>query len=81
MGFDSKNNIVAYLHCAKCLKEKPPGVSPREWAQLEVGWTPEGIQVWCRRHECNVLHVDFVGNRHPAITTVAAPMKKSRAVE
>lgn len=69
MSFDARNNIVSYFHCAKCLKEKPADVSPREWVQLEVGFTSHGIQVWCKRHECNVIHMDFQGQKHPAITT------------
>ena len=60
------NEIVMFLHCGRCLAEKPEGTSPREWASLEVGWTQLGIQVWCKRHECNVLNVDFEGKKHPA---------------
>lgn len=59
-------SILSYVHCGKCLKEKPNGTPPREWAQHEVGFTKEGIQIWCRRHECNVLHIDFEGQKHPA---------------
>ena len=61
-----KNNIVAYLHCKLCLKELPPLTSPAEWSANDVGWTKEGLQVFCRRHKANVLHVDFEGQRHPA---------------
>lgn len=61
--------IGAYMHCGKCLEELPSGISPQEWASLSVGWTPLGLQVWCNRHECNVLHVDFEGHQHPADTT------------
>ncbi|MDP2661328.1 MAG: hypothetical protein Q8R28_11435 [Dehalococcoidia bacterium] len=57
------NEISAFLHCGKCLREKPPGLSPREWASLEVGYTPQGLQIWCERHEVNVLHLDFMGQR------------------
>lgn len=64
------NEIVSFMHCGLCLKQLPAGKSPREWAQLEVGWTKLGLQVWCRRHECNVLHVDFQGQRHPANVTM-----------
>jgi hypothetical protein len=60
------NEIVLFFHCGLCLKEKPAGVSPRDWAQLEAGFTPHGIQLWCRRHECNVIHIDFQGQTHPA---------------
>lgn len=62
-------SIHQYLHCGRCLEELPDGISPRDWAQNEVGMTKQGIQVWCRRHECNVVHIDFEGNRFPANVT------------
>ena len=37
------------------------GQSPREYAQLEFGFTKPGVQVWCKRHEVNVMHIDFEG--------------------
>lgn len=54
--------ILMYLHCALCLKD---GLRQH----LEVGWTKEGIQVWCAQHDCNVVHIDFEGQTHPANTT------------
>ncbi|MEY9493800.1 hypothetical protein [Bradyrhizobium elkanii] len=63
------NEIGTFLHCGLCLHELPAGTSPRDYAALEVGWTPQGLQVWCQRHDCNVLHVDFEGQKHPANTT------------
>jgi hypothetical protein len=65
------NEIEGFLHCAQCLKEKPPDVSPRDWAQLEAGWTRIGLQIWCKRHEKNVMHIDFEGRRHPACTSTS----------
>ncbi len=62
-------SIVHYLHCGKCIAELPPGISPQMFAQLEVGFTPEGLQIWCRRHQANVMHIDFQGQKHPANTT------------
>lgn len=62
-------NISSYFHCSLCLDSLPPDTAPREWAQLEVGWTEYGFQVWCRRHECNVMHMDFEGHKHPADDT------------
>lgn len=62
----TSNSIVAFFHCSKCLKEKPDDQSPREWAQLECGFTVLGFQVWCKRHECNVVHMDFQGHKFPA---------------
>ncbi len=60
------NEIFRFFHCGLCVKEKPKELSPREWAQLEVGWTLHGLQIWCKRHECNVCHIDFEGHQHPA---------------
>jgi hypothetical protein len=65
----NENKIVHFMHCSLCLKELPKGQSPREYAQLEVGFTKEGVQVWCKRHEANVMHVDFEGCKHPANTS------------
>lgn len=58
-------DIKLYFHCSKCLEELPPNVTPRDWGQLEIGYTPLGIQVWCKRHDLNVVHVDFQGAKHP----------------
>jgi hypothetical protein len=55
------NEIVKFIHCMKCLDERPSNQSPREYAQLEFGFTKPGIQVWCKRHEVNVMHIDFEG--------------------
>jgi hypothetical protein len=38
---------------------------------LEVGWTPKGLQVWCKRCERNVLHLDFEGRK----VAVAPPVE------
>ncbi len=60
------NKIQMYLHCGMCLKELPAGKSPRDHAAIEIGWTKLGFQAWCKRHEKNILHVDFEGQQHPA---------------
>ena len=65
------NGILEYFHCRRCLVEDTArGVPWRQ--QLEVGWTELGLQVWCRRHASNVLHIDFEGCRHPANETASA---------
>lgn len=47
--------IQQFIHCTQCIKDKPEGVSPAEWARYEVGVTEEGhLQVWCPRHEVNI---------------------------
>lgn len=61
------SKIVTFLHCAMCLEEVPAGESMRDWAMVEVGFTVEGIQLWCRRHNANVIHLDFEDRLIPAI--------------
>lgn len=60
------DSIVMFLHCAKCFAEKPPDLSPMEWSRTQTGFTKLGIQVWCNRHHCNIVHIDFEGQKHPA---------------
>ena len=67
-GPGSDNHITMFMHCGMCVEEKPGSESPENWARLSVGWTKRGIQVWCVRHNCNVLHVDFEGAQHPVNT-------------
>ena len=52
--------IVSFFHCGKCIEEwkngPPTGQSPAEFAMLSVGYTEQGVQVWCPRHGMNVVH-------------------------
>lgn len=56
--------------CSRCADEVAEGragaVSMQDYARLDVGFSPVGLQVWCRRHDINVLHLDFQGHRLPA---------------
>jgi hypothetical protein len=61
--------IGMFFHCDLYLKEKPTDISPADFSRLEVGFTKIGLQVWCNRHDCNVMHVDYQGKKHPANTT------------
>jgi hypothetical protein len=54
--------IGSFFHCGRCVAT---GVRQ----DLEAGFTPLGIQVWCRACDANILHVDFEGQKHPANTT------------
>ena len=73
----NKKEIVAFIHCGLCVVEykdrtakgELEGISPGDFQRLEIGWTEPGFQVWCRRHDVNVLHIDFQGHRHPANQT------------
>jgi len=75
------NEILQYLHCTRCFKEKPGNTSMKEYARYEVGWTPDGLQVWCIRHDCNVMHVDFEGQQHPAnLTRTKTPEERREKI-
>ncbi len=62
MSIPNKNEIQAFMHCGLCIKEQRS-------QDIEAGWTRLGFQVWCRTHNCNIVHVDFEGVKHPANTT------------
>ena len=63
-------SIAAFVHCRRCIEEINNGEvdadSPKEYARLSVGFSEEGLQVWCNRHDINIVHIDFEGQVHPA---------------
>lgn len=63
------NCIVMYTHCGLCLNELPEDKSMGEFSEISVGFTIEGLQIWCDRHDCNIVHIDFQGMQHPANDT------------
>ena len=62
MGENSEM-ISNYFHCKKCLEQLPEGTSPRDWARINVGFTQLGVQVWCTRHDKEIVHIDFLGQK------------------
>ena len=46
-----------------------PAPSPQEYVRVQAGWTPLGLQVWCTRHDVNIVHIDFEGVKHAANDT------------
>ena len=60
-------NITENLVCNQCYEEYCAGLtdsrSLQQYSTLDVGLTDIGLQVWCRRHDVNVVHVDFGGKR------------------
>ena len=56
--------------CARCADDiasgAAEGMSLADYQRLDVGFTEFGIQVWCRRHDANVVHVNFGGARFEA---------------
>ena len=59
------HSITAPVVCARCEAEFLAGGtdsrSLQDHVRVDVGFTDRGIQVWCRRHDLNVVHVDFDG--------------------
>ena len=74
----NRNCIGSYLHCGRCLEEMPAGMSPKEYQRIQVGFTEIGLQVWCVRHDMNVVHIHFEGATHPANTTAYAGKERAR---
>lgn len=72
-AIDSEDVGLHYVHCGQCIEEMPISQSPKEWARLSVSFTEIGLQIWCVRHESNVMHIDFEGQRHPANTRRQEP--------
>lgn len=58
-----ENEIIAYIHCGKCLEELPKKTSPKDYSMVQCGWTKKGFQVWCNRHDLNIIHADFKGQK------------------
>ena len=72
-GSDDDNNIETFLHCESCYLELKnakteedfsligavAGESLMSYSRFELGWTKQGFQVWCTRHNTNVIHIDF----------------------
>ena len=60
-----QNQITQHVVCSKCEEEFVKGFTDsgtlQHYAKLYVGFTDTGIQVWCPRHDTNVVHVDFEG--------------------
>lgn len=62
-------SITQYVVCAKCADELATLSLPQslqDYAAMDVGFTDYGLQVWCRRHKANIVHIDFQGAQLPA---------------
>ena len=63
------HNIERPIVCSRCADEVTDGraglVSMADYMRLDVGFSEAGLQVWCRRHDANVVHIDFQGHDLP----------------
>ncbi len=61
------NDIKEPVICETCFKEyetfQNPDIALRDYVKIDVGFTRIGIQVWCQRHNKNICHIDFEGNK------------------
>lgn len=65
-----ENEIKLFFNCGKCLKEMPDGESPRSYGRIICGWTVKGFQVWCARHDVNIINLDFNGKKMAIVPAV-----------
>ena len=49
--------IEIAITCPLCIETLPEGQSISGNDSLAVGFTQEGLQVWCKKHSCNVVHI------------------------
>ena len=71
------------LVCSQCADEVERGdagaTSLAEYGRLDVGFSAIGLQVWCRRHGTNVVHIDFSGHDLPTDFRALLPRKRRDA--
>jgi hypothetical protein len=57
--------IITPIRCERCVQEwsDDESLSSRipisDFQMIEAGLTAKGIQVWCRRHQLNVVHIEI----------------------
>ena len=65
-----QNGIEQNIICSKCETEFLLGStdsrSLQDYSRLDIGFTSIGVQVWCRRHDANVVHINFAGQKPTA---------------
>lgn len=87
----NSKQIHTYFYCSQCLNEAvAKGEAPLDYQRIAFGLTPMGLQLWCCRHNMNVMHVDFGGRDmranvtatrpETAVATVLAPEPTSESV-
>lgn len=58
---------LSYINCTMCVIEAAKtGQHIKEYARMTVSFTDIGLQVYCLRHEVNIIHIDFQGTKPPA---------------
>ena len=60
-------HIESFFHCKECMSELPDDESPMDYQRIQAGWTEQGLEVWCIRHDLKIIHIDFEGQQHAVI--------------
>lgn len=63
--------IKHVLECKRCAETCPTGWLLQDYLRVTIGLTPQGLQIWCTRHQANVAHFDFAGQRLRVNATAA----------
>ena len=84
-GPSNQLEIEKYIHCVLCVQEwhernEAGETLPAWWSRIEVGYTKRGWQVWCARHNCNIIHFDFEGRKVLANATRRATGEEVRRI-
>lgn len=45
------------------MEKKPKNKSPKEWSDIECGWTEKGFKVVCKKCNKKIVHIDFMGQK------------------
>ena len=61
------NQIREPIVCVKCSDEFISGQtdakSLQEYVSVDIGFTNRGLQIWCQRHQLNICHINFEGQK------------------
>ena len=77
------NQISHQVVCSKCeaefRKSRTNSGILQEYTKLDIGFTDIGMQVWCRRYDANVVHVNFEGNQLKSDFRCLEPIEQKAA--
>lgn len=75
------NHIKEPIVCAACMDEFAQGhsdaASLAAFMRMDIGFTDRGLQVWCRRHDRNIVEINFDGQMPEADFRALIPKDKS----
>ena len=61
------NQIKETIVCIKCSDEFMTGStdakSLQDYSKIDAGFTERGLQLWCKRDQVNICHIDFEGKK------------------